>query len=204
MRTKSKELIDAILNVIDEYQEEFGAAPSTREIAAKTGYSNGNISNYINYMEQEGVLVRNGVRSIVTTRSQMKVASSSVPVVGRIACGSPILAVENIEEYVSVPSKLVKNGEYFFLRAEGDSMIDAGILNGSLVLIKQQNTAEYGQIVIALIDNERATLKRYWPDLEKGIVTLHPENRELEDRVYNLSEHEIAIRGVAKFAMTDL
>lgn len=196
MRTKSKQLINEILDVIDAYQAEFGAAPSTREIAAKTGYSNGNISNYINYMEQEGMLVRNGVRSIVTARSQNRFSAATIPIVGRVPCGPFNLAEENVEGYVQVPGSILGKGTYFFLKAKGSSMIDAGINDGALVLIHRQETADQGQIIVALVDGE-ATLKRYYPRPEIGKVILRPANSEMEPMEVNPDTQEFIIQGVA-------
>ena len=96
-----------------------------------------------------------------------------MPVLGSVSCGVPKFAEENIEEYVRLPVALFGRGEFFILRANGDSMIEANIDDGDLVLIRQQNYADEGQIVVALMEDE-ATLKRYYPEPEKRRVRLHP------------------------------
>ena len=124
---------------------------------------------------------------------------SHVPVVGTIACGAPILAEENIETYLTISSSLLPSGNYFCLRAKGDSMIKAGIYDGDFVIIRQQNQANEGDIVVALIDNE-ATLKRFFLDKGKKQVRLHPENDSMEDMFFD----NIEIQGVAKKVIKDL
>ena len=174
MRPKNKELMDAILHCIDEYQSRYGASPSTREIAEFTGSDCGSISRYLSYMEQQGLLERKGTRSIETKKSKARSGMVCVPLVGSIACGNPILADEDVEEYIPVPAEYASGEDFFFLRAKGSSMVNAGIDDGDLVLIRRQNTARKGQIIVAIIDNEEATLKRYYP--EKRKVVLQPEN----------------------------
>ena len=98
----------------------------------------------------------------------------SVPLVGRVTAGQPILAIENIEEYLSLPQSVLGQGEMFSLRVEGESMIDAGIMDGDIVVLRQQDTAENGEIVVAMTPEDEATLKRIF--YEDGRVRLQPEN----------------------------
>ena len=125
--------------------------------------------------------------------------SNLVPVLGSVACGVPKYAEENIEEYVRLPVSLFGRGDFFILRANGDSMIEAGIDNGDLVLIRQQNTAETGQIVVALMEEE-ATLKRYYPEPQWGRIRLHPENSMMTD----IYVDSCIIQGVAVKVLKDL
>ena len=99
-----------------------------------------------------------------------------VPVVGKITAGAPILAVENITDTFPIPLDFVGNSESFMLTVRGESMIEAGILDGDYILVKQQNTAENGEIVVALIDDE-ATVKTFYK--EKDYIRLQPENRTM-------------------------
>lgn len=122
-----------------------------------------------------------------------------VPLLGRVACGLPRYAEENIEEYVRMPEALIGSGEFFLLRAVGDSMVGAGINEGDLVLVKRQNTAEKGQIVVALV-GEEATLKRFYPEAGKKHVRLHPENPAMKDIIVPNCE----IQGVAVKIIKDL
>ena len=97
-----------------------------------------------------------------------------MPLVGRVTAGQPILAIENIEEYLSLPQSVLGQGEMFSLRVEGESMIDAGIMDGDIVVLRQQDTAENGEIVVAMTPEDEATLKRIF--YEDGRVRLQPEN----------------------------
>ena len=179
MRTKDEEKFRRIIEAIQRYSAEFGNSPSIREIVAETGISRGTVQRYLAELKEQGRLDYSGHRNI---RMAGQHDAMRVPLVGRIACGQPILAEENIEETYTISPALAKSGSYFLLRAEGDSMIDAGIDSGDLVLVRQQETAETGQIVVAFIDDEdTATLKRYYPEPEKKRVRLKPENQNYED-----------------------
>jgi len=120
-------------------------------------------------------------------------------VLGSVSCGVPRFAEENIEEYVSLPEALFGRGEFFILKAKGDSMIDAGIDDGDLVVIKQQSSAEDGQIVVALMDDE-ATLKRFYRDEKNKRIRLHPENESMED----IFVDDCMIQGIAVKVIKDL
>ena len=100
------------------------------------------------------------------------------PIVGTIACGQPVDAMENIEESVALPRTIFGAGNLFLLHAKGDSMVEADIHNGDLVVIRQQNTAENGEIVVAMINGE-TTLKRFYK--KNGKIILHPENKTMDD-----------------------
>ena len=121
------------------------------------------------------------------------------PILGKVSCGVPKFAEENIEEYVRLPVALFGRGQFFILRANGDSMIEADINDGDLVLIRQQNYADEGQIVVALMDDE-ATLKRYYPEPENQRIRLHPENCQLDD----IFVSDCIIQGVAVKVLKDL
>ncbi len=198
MRTKNQELLAAIEKFVGDYIDEHGVSPSVREIAEGTGMSRTNAFRYISAMRENGVLDSDGSnhRSIVTKENRQTVR---VPVLGAVSCGIPKLAEENIDEYVRLPVSLFGSGEFYILRANGDSMIDAGIDDGDLVLIREQSTAEVGQIVVALIEDE-ATLKRYYPEPENHRVRLHPENSALSD----IYVEDCIIQGIAVKVIKDL
>ena len=103
-----------------------------------------------------------------------------VPVLGMVSCGVPRFAEENIEEYVCLPVALFGKGNFFILRVNGESMIEAGIDHGDFVFIKCQNHAQPGQIVVALMEDE-ATLKRFFPEPKQRRFRLHPENSQMND-----------------------
>ena len=202
MRTKNPAYIAAIEKYISDYIDENGASPSVQEIAAGTGMSTTNAHRYISHMRETGLLTgEKGHRSIAPQKDeQTRRQTLRVPVLGAVSCGIPKLAEENIEEYVRLPVALFGTGDFYLLRANGDSMIGAGIDSGDLVLIRQQSTARPGQIVVALIGEEEATLKRFYPEPEKGLVRLHPENPAMEDI---LAEH-CTVQGVAVRVLKNL
>lgn len=201
MRTKNPELLRAIARFVEDYLDEHGTSPSVQEIAAGTGMSVTNAHRYITSMLENGVLeYTGGHRSIVTrTAQEDRKKTVRVPVLGAVACGLPKLAEENIEEYVRLPVSLFGTGKFYLLRANGDSMTEAGISDGDLVLIRQQNSADEGQIVVALMEDE-ATLKRFYPEPEKHRVRLHPENPAMED----IFVSDCVIQGVAVKVLKEL
>ena len=173
MRTKNPEIINKIYEYIENNYYGQGITPSVREIADYVGISKSSVSNYIAEMKEKGLLESNGSwRGIKTKRMEkMHQRVAFIPVVGQIACGTPLLAEENIETYLPLPQEVLGSGNYFVLVARGNSMINAGIADGDYVIVRQQEQAEQGQIVVALIDEE-ATLKRYFLDEEKREVRL--------------------------------
>ena len=201
MRSKNQELFTLLERFIDAYIDSQGVSPSTREIAAGTGLSLATVSRYLSYMREKGIIDYVGHRNIITQQKRMTATSSNrVPVLGAVSCGIPKFAEGNIEEYVQLPTAIFGKGSYFLLRASGDSMIEAGIDDGDLVLVRQQDHADPGQIVVALIDEYEATLKRFYPEPSKGIIRLHPENSALDDIIVK----NCAIQGVAVHAVKSL
>lgn len=201
MRSKNQEYFTLLERYIDTYTDSHGVSPSTREIAAGTGLSLATVSRYLSYMRENGMIDYVGQRNIITQRKRMtSTGSNKVPLLGAVSCGIPKFAEGNIEEYVQLPTALFGKGDFFLLRASGDSMIEAGIDNGDLVLIKHQDHAEPGQIVVALIGDDEATLKRFYPEPQHGIIRLHPENPALDDIIVE----NCAIQGIAVHVMKSL
>lgn len=199
-RSRSPEVMQMIIHFINSYKEAHdGTTPSIREIADFVGKSGSTVHGYLTEMRDLGMLELNGHRNISMTDSKRISANViRVPVLGTVACGLPKLAEENIEEYVSLPVSLFGKGDFFILHAKGDSMINAGINDGDLVLIRQQNTADFNQIVVALIDNDTATLKRFRPHADH--ICLRAENPDFEDIIVDSCE----IQGVAVKVLKDL
>ncbi|HVP35781.1 MAG TPA: transcriptional repressor LexA [Terriglobales bacterium] len=173
-----------ILDFISETAEKNGLPPTIREIGKKFRISSTNgvraiLSALIakGYIRRKPLLSRGieVLRSVSNSFGQVKPALVSVPLLGRISAGLPILAVENVEGSIGIDKTLFPGDGIFFLKVTGDSMRDAGILNGDYVLAQQQNTADKGEIVVAMIGDE-ATVKRYFP--EKNKVRLEPANPE--------------------------
>ena len=120
-----------------------------------------------------------------------------VPVVGRVAAGQPILAVENIESYFPVPAEFMPNAQTFMLTVKGDSMINAGIFENDRILVKCQNTAENGDMVVALVDGDSATVKTYYR--ENGYYRLQPENDTMEPIIVDSLDILGKVIGVFRF-----
>ncbi|MGN0362472.1 MAG: transcriptional repressor LexA [Bilifractor sp.] len=200
MQHKNEEYITLLENFIEDYWERFGVAPTTRAIADGTKLSNATVGRYLQYMREHDLIDYQGHRSYRTKKQIAgEAVQNSVPVLGRIACGIPKFAEENIEEYVKLPESLFGAGSFYLLHADGESMTDAGIDDGDLVLIRRQPDAQPGQIVVALIGDE-ATLKRYYPEPENHRVRLHPENSSMDDIYVENCE----IQGVAVKVLKDL
>ncbi len=200
MRSKNPEYFGLLERFIDDYMETNGTSPTNQEIADGAGLSTATVSRYLSYMRKQGMIDYEGHRNITTARKRkLKQQSVEVPVLGRVACGIPRYAEENIEQYVRLPSALFGKGEFFLLRASGDSMTEAGVDDGDLVLIRQQDCAMPGQIVVALIGDE-ATLKRYYPEPDRQRVRLHPENASMKD----IYVRRCIIQGVAVKVLKDL
>lgn len=200
MRSMDPERFAQIENFIDTYKEQNGSSPSTREIADGIGFSNASVSRYLVAMREQGRIAYEGHRNITTRRQEKKQEETVlVPVLGRVSCGLPKFAEENIEEYVRLPVTLFGRGDFYILVASGESMVDIGIDDGDLVLIRQQNYADPGQVVVALIEDE-ATLKRYYPEPSRHRIRLHPENPEMQD----IYVDDCAIQGVAVKVLKDI
>lgn len=197
MRSKDKTLMAAIEKFVSDYTDSNGISPTMQEVADGVGSSKATVQRYIAQLCDDGILDYSGYRTMTSTKT--KAAAIRVPVLGTIACGIPKFAEENIEEYVRLPVALFGKSNFFILRAYGDSMIEAGIDNGDLVLIRQQNYADEGQIVVALMEDE-ATLKRFYPEPKKHRIRLHPENSRMDDIYVDNCE----IQGVAVKVLKDL
>lgn len=201
MRSKNEDTLKAILNFINDWYFQNNDYPTLMQIGEALHIGTTTAHRYVTELVNRGEIAKNNRYGNLQTKeiSKSSVKASRLPIVGEIACGTPILAEENIECYVTFSRELLGSGNFFILRAKGDSMINAGIDDGDLVIIRQQDAANEGQIVVALIDNE-ATLKRYYLDNKKKKIRLHPENDELDDMFFD----EIAIQGVAVKILKDL
>ena len=173
-----------ILDVIRQAILRDGQAPTVREIGRVTNLrSSCSVQKHLNQLESKGYIRRDPYkyRSIELLHDGAPMArrrTVTVPLVGEVAAGMPLFAAENIEECFPLPDAFVpRDSECFMLRVKGDSMINAGIFDGDMVVVKKQETAEPGEIVVALIDDE-ATVKTYYPAGENGI-RLQPENPHL-------------------------
>ncbi|HEY3377513.1 MAG TPA: transcriptional repressor LexA [Armatimonadota bacterium] len=167
--------------------QETGYPPTVRELGERLGLrSSCTVQRHLEALERKGFIKRNPTkaRTIEIMRGLKPVSRSaadgglvSLPLVGVVTAGQPILAVENVEESIALPRTLVPDDNCFALRVCGDSMINAGLYNGDLAIVKKQEHADNGDIVVALLDDE-ATIKRFFR--EKGHYRLQPENPALE------------------------
>ena len=175
MRSKSQQLMNEISAYVDQYYSERHTAPSVNEIAKGVGIAKTTSYRYLVAMAKTtsyrylvamndlGMLRYDGASRTITTRMISKFSESTVPapVVGAIPCGTPEEEEENIQEYVSLPVSLFGKGEFYILKATGDSMVDAGIEDGDMVVIRKQPEAAVGDIVVALDETGSNTLKKY-------------------------------------------
>lgn len=174
-----------ILDFVRDFINAKGYPPAVREIGAAVGLSSSaSVHNHLKRLQEYGFLVRDAAKPRALELMSENDAWRNkivvpVPLVGRVTAGQPILAVENIEETYPIPRDLIGCDEdVFMLSVTGDSMINAGILDHDYIIARKQNFANNGDIVIALIDNETTTVKRYFRELRS--VRLQPENDKYE------------------------
>lgn len=181
MRVLNQETLERVAQYNIDYQKKHGKSPSFREImhALNLG-SLATVQRYVRALQKSDRLEVTNTGNIQPLPQLEEGSRTVIPLIGEIACGEPIFAVENIEESYAFPKSLFGDGELFMLRAKGNSMIDAGINKGDLVVLRRQTTADDGEIVAALIDGE-ATLKRLFH--RDGKIVLHPENKRMKDMV---------------------
>ena len=186
MRTLNEETLRRMEEYIRERQRKDGVSPSYRWIMHALGMSSLNlVRRYVLALENQGRIRRTRLGSIALPKRLDTGKNKITPLVGDIACGQPSFAEENIEASYALPEAIFGKGELFMLHTHGDSMIDAGIREGDLIVVKKQNTADDGQIVVALIDGE-VTLKRLFR--RNGKIVLHPENKEMNDIIVDHCE----------------
>lgn len=199
MRTKDEGLMERILAEVDAFYSKEGRTPTTRELGILLGQSAATMSRYLQEMARREMLEYESGIIITEKMAKTKNGLVSVPLVGSISCGQPLLSEESVESYIRIPTEWLGSGEYFLLRANGDSMVDAGIDDDDIVIVKKTTDADDGDIVVALVDNEN-TLKRLYRDEKRRKIILHPENPEYEDIEVDSCE----IQGVAIKVLKDL
>jgi len=170
-----------IIRYIKHSIQSRGYPPSVREIGEAVGLkSSSTVHNYLCRLEEKGLLRRDPTKpramEILDDDKDSFREMIMVPILGRVAAGTPLLAVENMEDMFPMPADFAGRGEFFMLRVKGNSMVEAGILEGDLVLVRQQPSVNNGDIAVALLDDE-ATIKRFFR--EDGHIRLQPENYQL-------------------------
>jgi len=171
-----------ILDFIKSEIQTKGYPPSVREIALAVGLkSTSTVHGHLQRLEKRGLLHRDAMKpramEVVGDPNFVRNNSTAVPVIGRVTAGLPILAEENLDEYVAIPEVMLGEGEHFILLVRGESMIEAGILDGDYIVVRKTADAMNGDIVVAMIDDS-ATVKRFFK--EDGRFRLQPENHTME------------------------
>jgi repressor LexA len=188
---------EKVLNFLKSYLREKGFPPTLREIASQFGLRGPKApQKTLQILEKKGYIRRVPGRSrtieMLIPPSAPKGQILSLPIVGRVRAGEPILAVENIEGFINLDRSLASSDDVFLLRVQGDSMIDAHIRDGDFALVKPQPNAENGEIVVALIEDE-ATIKRIFK--KRDLIRLEPANPTMEPIIVRKGEKKVSIVG---------
>ena len=178
---------DKIFEFVRKHVQDIGYPPTVREIGTNFRISEKGAHDHLNAIEKKGYIRRvpkkpRAIEILEFVPQKLPQTAVEVPIVGRVAAGEPILASENVEGTLPVPREVVKGDTCFALRVNGKSMIDAGIFEGDLVIVRSQNYADAGDIVVALLDEE-ATVKRFFRDGTR--IRLQPENSMMSPIIVN-------------------
>lgn len=204
MRPKNEETKMQIYEFINEYIKKNRISPTVREIASGVNCAVATAHKFLGRLQEEGYINMLGKRGI--TSSMNNWSMSYAPIIGTVACGKPQLAIEDIQGYFPINTEYLGSGEYFALVASGDSMINVGIDDGDLVLVRRQPTCEDGQIAVVMVENDggcdesSATLKRIYHEKRRKLFRLHPENDEMED----FYAKNVDVIGIAVKVLKDL
>ena len=189
---KIDEKISAVYDFIVEYSAENGFPPSIREICENINIkSTATAYSYVERLKAKGLIDKTSLKNRALKVPNLSVNVKTIPLVGVVTAGTPILAQENIEAMYPLPPEFDRNDDFFALTVQGNSMINAGIYNGDKIIVKKENTAENGDIVVAMHE-DCATVKRFYK--KNGKIILHPENDELSDIVLD----DVYILGIVK------
>ena len=183
-----------IFDLIRDNLEETGYPPTRAEIAQKLGFKSANAAE-----DHLKALARKGAIEMIPGASRgIRIIDNyaGIPIIGQVAAGEPILAEQHIEDYQEVPSSTFHPSADYFLRVQGQSMVDVGIMDGDLLAVHQQPTAENKQIIVARVDGE-VTVKRLAKNQNKNEVQLLPENRDYHPIVVDLRAQQFNIEGLA-------
>ena len=185
----SEEKLMKVMDYIRKFSDENGYTPSVREIAKECEIkSPATVYSYLQKLQDRGLLNKatNKKRSVTLAKS----SGINIPLIGTVTAGQPIFAYENYEDYYTFPASEFKGDDLFMLHVQGTSMIDAGIMNGDKIIVRRQETAENGEIVVALVaEEESATVKRFYRN--GNLIILHPENEMLSDMIFEAGQIQI-------------
>lgn len=184
-----------ILDYIESFIETYGYSPSFEEIAAFFGYSSlATVHEHLSNLEEKGLIRKNynRSRSLELVRAEAAPTAVELPLLGMVAAGLPIEAIEH-QETITVPPDLLRSGNNYVLRVRGDSMVDEQIRDGDFIIVNSRQTAENGEMVVALIDGDSATVKKFFREKE-GRIRLQPANPTMLPFYYG--EDEVKIQGI--------
>ena len=191
---KQRRVIDTIRTFI----EENGYSPSVRELGDALGLAPATIQQHLDALQLKGFISRTGAAYGITLEDETPQTGQSytTAVIGTIAAGEPILAFEEYDDRIAVPQAMLEGGEHFALRVQGDSMIEDHILDGDLVVIRRQPAADDGKVVVALLDDGTATLKRLYR--ESGGFRLQPANSQLNPIYVDSLDVQGVVTGIVR------
>ena len=174
---------ESVLKFIEKYITENGYSPTVREVCTACNISStATAFTIMNSLAEKGYIAKSKVGENKRRAVSIKQNAVKVPLIGTVAAGEPIFAQENYEDFFSVPTNMFGSEDLFMLNVKGNSMIKIGMFEGDKIIVRKQETAENGEIVVALVDDS-ATVKRFYKRDNKFI--LHPENDDMEDFVFD-------------------
>lgn len=204
MRARNEETKIRIYDYINDYIKENRVSPTIKEIAKNANCAISTAYKFMERLKDEGLIDTTGRGRITSSVNNWEMGYA--PIVGMVACGKPKLAIEDIQGYFPINMQYFGKGDYFLLVASGESMINVGINDGDLVLVRKQNTCEDGQIAVVLTESDyglsesSATLKRVYRDNKRKRFRLHPENDSMQDFYVD----KIDVIGIAVKVIKDL
>ncbi|MEJ2502055.1 MAG: transcriptional repressor LexA [Gemmatimonadota bacterium] len=184
-----------ILDFVTEFADGHGYAPSFEEIASRFGYTSlATVHEHLENLRAKGYIRKgyNESRSIEVVPTEIRLTAVPVPLLGNVAAGEPIEAIAE-QETVAVPEDMLGRGEHYVLRVNGDSMIEEQIRDGDYLVVKQRDDARNGEMVVALVDHESATVKKYYREGD-GRIRLQPANAAMEPMYFG--EERVLVQGV--------
>ena len=202
MRSKSPELMGAIKEFVNKYYREHHTVPSTQTIGAAVGVTRNTVYRYLVEMNERGMLQYDKAIKSTEQMTKCKTGYFSAPVVGSIRCGDPESEEALVEEYVSLPESIFGKGQFYLLRAKGDSMIDAGIEEDDLIVIQIQHEADEGDIVVALDPDGQNTLKRFGGFDGEFYLLEYMNEKRYPGKVERVTS--FAVQGVARHVIKTL
>lgn len=200
MKPRDVTLMGRIYDFFNWYYKKYEKKPTLRVIAKYVNSSPATVLRYMQEMDRLKICSYTDGEAATAITDKVVKSELSVPIVGSVSCGQPLLEEENIEAYVRLPKMLLGDGEFFLLHANGESMINAGINDGDLVVVKRCEEAFPGDIVVALTDENENTLKRFYPEPQKKRVRLKAENPDYDDIITS----QCRIQGVAVKVLKNL